>query len=169
MIEEIIIRELGSEDISIAQKFLFKMVKELFDSSPNDLYHNDIFNLEKFYINKPRNTMIGAFDNDNNIIGTIAIKPYIDRFESLKGRYNDKTTTELARCYIDENFRRKGLGSALNDRLIRFCKDNGYEIIYLHTHRHLPGGLHFWLKKGFHITTEDKGEQETVHMEKYIK
>lgn len=168
MVGQIKIRNICTEEIPIAKEFLFKMVKKLYNSDENPLYHNDIINMKELYLNERRNAIIGAFDKENNLVGTIAVKQFINRFESLKGMYMEYKTAELGRCYINEDLRRKGIGSLLFDNMIQFCKENGYEKIYLHTHKHLPGGFDFWKKKGFLITVEENNEEETVHMEKTI-
>ncbi|PAB60131.1 GNAT family N-acetyltransferase [Anaeromicrobium sediminis] len=168
MVDQINIRNISTEEVPIAQEFLFKMVKKLYNCEENPLYHNDIINMKEFYINEKRKTIIGAFDKENHLVGTIAVKQFIDRFDSIKGIYREYTTAELGRCYINEDLRRKGIGSLLFDNIVQFCKESGYEKIYLHTHKHLPGGFDFWKKKGFLITVEDDDEEETVHMEKSI-
>lgn len=168
MVDQMSVRNISIKEMPIAQEFLFKMVKKLFNTDENPLYHNDIINMEDIYINEKRNAIIGAFDKENNLVGTIAVKHFIDRFEAIKGMYSEYKTAELGRCYIDEDLRRKGIGSLLLDSMVQFCKESEYEKIYLHTHRHLPGGFDFWIKKGFVITVEDDDEAKTVHMEKTI-
>lgn len=168
MVDKISFRNISMEEISIVQDFLFKMVKNLFNCDKNPLYHNDIINMKEIYIDDKRNTIIGAFDEENNLVGTIAVKRFVDRFVSIRRMYSEYKTAELGRCYIDKDLRRKGIGSCLLDRIVQFCKESGYEKIYLHTHKHLPGGFDFWNKKGFLITVEEDDEEKTVHMEKNI-
>lgn len=168
MSTKIDIRMVTTEEIPMAQEFLFGMVKKLFNSDKNPLYHNDIINMKEIYINADRNTIVGAFDQEGGLVGTIAVKQFVNRFEALQGMYKEEITAELGRCYINEDLRRMGIGSLLLDKILQFCKEGGYEKIYLHTHRHLPGGFDFWQKKGFIITVEEDNEEETVHMEKTI-
>ncbi|NLY47195.1 MAG: GNAT family N-acetyltransferase [Tissierella sp.] len=168
MSNHIQIRRIGAEEVSIAQDFLFKMVKKLYNSDKNPLYHNDIINMKEVYIENKKNILIGAFDEDGQLIGTIAVKQFVDRFKVLNGIYKEELTAELGRCYIDESLRRRGVGSSLFDKILEFCKESGYEKIYLHTHRHLPGGFDFWSKMGFVITVEEDDEEKTVHMEKSV-
>lgn len=77
-------------------------------------------------------------------------------------------SSELGRCYIREDLRRMGVGSLLLDHMVDCCRAQGYERIYLHTHRHLPGGLDFWQKKNFAITVEELEGQKSVHMERKV-
>ena len=51
----------------------------------------------------------------------------------------------------------------------KFGNENGYNDIYLHTHKTLPGALKFWTKMGFVVRLDEGDELETVHMDKYIK
>lgn len=168
MLGDIYIRRISSEEVPIAQDFVFKMVKKLFNTDKNPLYHNDIINMKSVYVDNEKNIMVGAFKEDGELIGTIAVKEFVDRFEALKGRYKEELTAEIGRCYIDENLRRMGMGSSLLDEIIKFCQEVGYEKLYLHTHRHLPGGFDFWIKKGFTVTVEEEDKDKTVHMERRL-
>ncbi len=168
MSNQIHVRRIDVEEVQIAREFLFKMVKKLFNTDENPLYHHDIINLKETYIDNKKNTLLGAFNELGELIGTIAVKQFVDRFKVLEGRYKEEVTAELGRCYINESLRRKGIGSLLLEELLQFCKESGYEKIYLHTHRHLPGGFDFWNKKGFVITVEEEDKEKTVHMEKEV-
>ncbi|AKL96563.1 acetyltransferase GNAT family [Clostridium aceticum] len=168
MSNQIHVRRIDVEEVQIAREFLFKMVKKLFNTDENPLYHHDIINLKEAYIDNKKNTLVGAFNESGELIGTIAVKQFVDRFKVLEGMYKEEVTAELGRCYIDESLRRKGIGSLLLEELLQFCKESGYEKVYLHTHRHLPGGFDFWTKKGFVITVEEGDQEETVHMEKEV-
>ena len=160
------IRQISIQEVPATQEFLFHMVKKLFGHDKNPVYHNDIINMEQVYINEKRNTLIGAFDQDNNLVGTIGVKRFVDRFEAIQGMHKEELTAELGRCYINEDLRRTGIGSMLMEQMVKFCKGSGYEKIYLHTHRHLPGGFDFWIKNGFVITLEEDDIEKTIHMEK---
>ncbi len=162
------IRTISEEEIDMTQEFLFKMVKNLFGHDVNPVYHHDIINVKEVYIKSKTNTLIGAFDQNNTLIGTIGVKQFVDRFEAIKGIYQEDVTAEIGRCYINKDLRRAGVGSALFDHLLEFCRESGYKTIYLHTHRHLPGGFDFWIKKGFTVKLEEDDQEKTVHMEKVL-
>lgn len=164
MSESYVIKTITKNDVEQAEAFLRRMVKVLFNSQVKETYHKDILNLESFYIENEDQSLIGAFDTSGNIVGTIAAKQFVDRFPVLEGRYNGLKTVEVGRCYIEADLRKQGIGSMLFDQLVDFCKERAYEKIYLHTHRHLPGGYPFWVKKGFEVTVEEKAH-DVVHME----
>lgn len=168
MLDKINIRIINVEEVPAAQEFLFKIVKDLYNFDKHPLYHRDIINMEEIYINKKRNTIMGAFDQDGCLVGTIAVKQFDNRFKVLEGMYRGELTAEVGRCYIKEDCRKKGLGSLLLDNTIQFCRKNGYEKLYLHTHKHLPGGFDFWKKKGFVVTVEEDNNEKNVHMEREI-
>ncbi|GAU76577.1 GNAT family N-acetyltransferase [Fusibacter sp. 3D3] len=162
------IRPLIKEDVEKAQTFLFGMAKQLFDMDRHPVFHHDIMALESVYIEDDDHLILGAFNTNHDLIGTIAVKRFVDRFESIKGLYNESKTAEIGRCYLDSKWRRKGVGSELFHKMVYFCKASAYEQIYLHTHRTLPGGFDFWLKMGFEITKEDDDASKTIHMEKRL-
>ena len=158
------VKRITENQILEASDFLKRIIKELFDSDLGPTYHTDIIEMEDFYVKNEDHILIGAYDEDMKMVGTIGAKTYIDRFEVLNGQFNGYKTVELGRCYIDTSLRRQGIGSILLEELKVFCKERDYEKIYLHTHRHLPGGFDFWSKKGFEIIYEDP-VKDIVHME----
>ena len=50
-----------------------------------------------------------------------------------------------------------------------FADNCGYENIYLHTHKTLPGAIEYWTKMGFVVMLDSNDELETVHMDKKIR
>jgi len=166
--QEIIVRTVTTENIDVAKQFLLRQCKELYGGEISASQYKDIENLENNYIKPVRNTILGAFTPDDKLVGTIAASTYNDRIASLKGRYQLDTTAEIGRCYIDAELRRQGIGSLLFDKIIDFCREQGYRILYLHTHRFLPGGFAFWQKQGFTITIDEGDSYETVHMENLL-
>lgn len=161
------IREATIEDKQVVCEFLYNTMTNVYPFPLTDTSFNDLKEMESYYINKDNAKLFIAFSN-HEVIGTIAIRPYDGRIVEVKNRYDLNKTCEVIKCYISENIRRKGIGSLLFKKAEQFCRDTGYVKIYLHTHRFLPGGLYFWLKKGFTITIDQIDEIETVHMEKEI-
>lgn len=167
--QNIKIRLIEKNDIKQVQAFLFNQLRTLFNQeSGQGAITDDVWNLNHNYVEPARNAMWAAFDSDDNVIGTIAICRYNDRIEVVKGRYQLEKTAEIGRCYIDEKLRRQGIGGQLLSVAEAFCREQGYDVIYLHTHHFLPGGYHFWKKNGFSITVEEGGVLEIIHMEKRL-
>lgn len=164
----IVIRKIDNSDIASVQNFLLGQLQDLFSQDGQSAVTDDVWGLAKLYIEPVRNQMWAAFTPDGTVTGTIAICEYNDRITVLKGRYPKATTAEIGRCYIDKTLRRQGIGSRLLKEAEAFCREQGYRMIYLHTHHFLPGGFHFWQSQGFTITLDEGGSYELVHMEKPV-
>lgn len=162
------IREINKADIASVQKFLFAQLEDLFAYEGQKAITDDVWGLAKLYLESGRNRMWGVFSQEGIVFGTIAICEYNDRFTALKGRYPEKNTAEIGRCYIDQSLRRQGLGSKLLQTADRYCRDQQFSCMYLHTHYFLPGGFQFWQKNGFQITWDEGGVDQIVHMEKFL-
>lgn len=165
---KIVIRKIDNNDIASVQNFLLGQLQALFSQEGQSAVTDDVWGLAKLYIEPVRNQMWAAFSPDGTVIGTIAICEYNDRIAALKGRYPQKTTAEIGRCYIDKTFRRQGIGSKLLKEAEAFCREQEYQMIYLHTHHFLPGGFHFWQSQGFVIVLDEGGSYQLVHMEKAV-
>lgn len=168
MNEKFTIKPLQEQDISAVQDFLMYQLETLFDQQGQKAITGDIWGLKNNYIDPPRHQMWVVYNEEEKVVGTIAICQYNDRIEILKGRYSLEKTAEIGRCYIDESLRRQGIGGKLLKEVENFCRENGYDIIYLHTHHFLPGGYNFWKKNGFDPFADVGGKDQIVHMEKRV-
>lgn len=157
------------EEIKRVQKFLFDMIKKEFGYDYVPEWHQDIVNMEEYYINPQRNAFFVAYSETGEIIGTIGIRAYDKDFEQFRDLYSNENTSSIWRLFVDRRYRRCGLASKLFSVAENFAKENKFHYIYLHTHRNLEGALEFWTKMGFVITFDEGGELETVHMDKYIR
>ncbi|MFZ5639220.1 MAG: GNAT family N-acetyltransferase [Bacillota bacterium] len=163
----IFIRSAGDRDIKPAAEFAFRMIKEVYDRGINPVWDCDLLNFEEAYIKTQGNTFLVAFDKNDKIVGTLAVRRYDGRIQALEG-FDLKATAELAKCFVDKRYRRTGIGSLLLKEAEQFCKRSGYKSIYLHTHMYLPGALEFWRSRGFKVRLDEGGPSQTVHMEKNI-
>lgn len=101
---------------------------------------DDIYNIEKTYLKE------GQFfvaENTEEIVGTAAV------------RYEDEKTVRMRRLFIQRGFRRRGLGSRLLAKTVKFSRNEGYERMVLATFPVMKGALSFYQKKGFEITGQD--------------
>lgn len=164
------VRPIQKEDIQAVQTFLMHQLKTLFFQDNQGAITDDVWGLEKMYLQPERNNLWVVFDQDGKVVGTGAICTYNDRIECMKGRYHLPETAEIGRCYVDETIRRQGIGSEIMVAMVKFCQEKEYKKMYLHTHHFLPGGFNFWQKQGFEILIDDghDGGYETIHMEKIL-
>ena len=69
---------------------------------------------------------------------------------------------------MDKKWRRNGVASTLVHRAENFCRNKGYDKVYLHTHKTVHGSLDFWLSNGYQIVEDTNNHMKTVHMEKKL-
>ena len=152
------------------RKFLFKNIKNEFGYNYVSKWHQDIINLEEYYIKPNKNNFFLALNSQTNeIIATIGIRAYDKDFEEFKNIYTKDKTASIWRLFVDERYRRCGLASRMFHIAENFAKEVNFENIYLHTHKNLNGALDFWIKMGFIITVESNNKLQTIHMDKNIR
>lgn len=159
------------EDVELfsVQDFLFKLIKQEFGYGYVPEFHQDIINIENFYLKPEKNTFLIALDaKKNNLVGTLGIRAYDKNFEEFKGIYSPDKTASFWRTFIEKEYRRNGLASLLVNKAEELCQKMGYGEIYLHTHRTVHGSLDFWMAKGYKIIHDTQNQNGTVHMEKSI-
>jgi GNAT superfamily N-acetyltransferase len=161
------IREVSKSEVDKVSRFLLKTMEDVFPFQIGDASLRDLTDMESLFINRSRATILAAFSK-GKVIGTIALRPYDGRISSLKDRYDLDQTCEIIKCYVDKNARRQGIGTLLYEAIERYSNLAGYKMMYLHTHKFLPGGLSFWRKKGFVETLDGFDEWQTVHFEKEV-
>lgn len=155
--------------LNYVQKFLFNQIKQEFGYGYVPEWHQDIIDLNKFYIAPSRNNFFVAFnEKTGEIIATIGLRAYDKDFKEFKGIYSKDKTASIWRLFVDKRYRRCGLASKMFSVAEEFANDVGYDNIYLHTHKTLDGALDFWTKMGFIIALDANDELQTVHMDKKI-
>ena len=168
----VIIKELcnDSKQISDVQEFLFKMIKLEFGYDYVPKWHQDIMNMQDFYINPKNNNFFVAYvEETGEIVATIGIRSYDKDFPEFRHLYSKDTTSSIWRLFVDRRCRRCGLASKMFGIAENFAYEAGYDDIYLHTHKNLDGALNFWTKMGFVVSLDAGDELQTVHMDKQIR
>ena len=90
----------------------------------------------------PQKDCIWVAEDNNQIIGTIVIM----------GRSGE--IAQLRYFLLKPEYRGIGLGNKLMELAMKFCKDNKYKSVYLHTTDELDAAAHLYRKHGFHKTRE---------------
>ena len=167
----VIIKELSNDfkEINDVQQFLFKMIKLEFGYDYVPEWHQDIMNLEKYYVIPNKNNFFVAYLESGEIIATIGIRAYDKDFPEFRHLYSKETTSSIWRLFVDKRCRRCGLASKMFSIAENFANEIGYDSIYLHTHKTLDGAIEFWSKMGFVVALDSNDELETVHMDKEIQ
>ena len=76
----------------------------------------------------------------------------------------EKDIARLKRLYVDMEYRRKGLGQRLLDKVVEFCKSKNYKKIILGTLPEMKEAMGLYEKNGFKEFKRDKG----VYFEKIL-
>lgn len=163
------IKRIRKTDCLPVVKFVINLRKELFPMLNHEQWPDDMLHFHEWYVDRIDSAFFAAISEHGSILGTIGYLPYDHRFKQLENLYEKQKTAELVKCYVDRNYRRLGIGSALFHAAVESMHSAGYEICYLHTHPFLPGGIPFWKAKGF---TERLAENDpvwkTLHMDKRL-
>ena len=161
------LRELSREDIPAVQLFLVSHLNAFFQAGrATPAADEDVFRLRQQFIQRPENLLLCAWNGERELVATLAACRYDDRITELRGRYTPATTAEICRCYVDGEYRRRGIGRRMLAAAEAFCQRQGYNMLYLHTHHFLPGGYRFWLGNEFQVVMEMHDDWQLVHMEK---
>ncbi|RBQ31420.1 GNAT family N-acetyltransferase [Arcobacter sp. FW59] len=162
----VIIQRVKENTQKITEEFLWKQYKLHYGDKINPKRYEEL--KEKLFkeCENPQNAMFIALNKDK-IIACISIFKYDFRIKNLQYT-EDENIAEVSRCYVEEKYRRQGIGTKLFKEAINFAKKQKYEILYLHTHYFLSGGFDFWKRMQFKIILDEKDSWQTVHMEKYI-
>ncbi|MCT8137032.1 GNAT family N-acetyltransferase [Anaerobacillus sp. CMMVII] len=159
------VREVNDTEIEAVSHFLLSTMGEVFPFPLSQRSLRDLEEMKERFLDRKDATFLAAFF-EGKVVGTLAIDRYDNRIKALRGRFDLDATCEVIKCYADRNKRRQGIGSLLFEKATEFSKRAGYQTMYLHTHKFLPGGFTFWRKKGFSIILDEGDPFETVHMEK---
>ena len=159
---------IDSKQIRDVQKFLFKMIKLEFGYDYVPEWHQDIVNMEEYYIRPEKNNFFVAYAETGEIIATIGIRAYDKDFPEFRHLYSQDTTSSIWRLFVDRRCRRCGLASKIFSIAENFANEVGYNDIYLHTHKNLDGTIKFWTKMGFVVVLDAEDDLKTVHMDKEI-
>ena len=98
-----------------------------------------------------------AFDDDDNIIGTVALVKH------------SQSEAELKKLYVRSDYRGRGLSKELYSRVLEESKKEEYRRIFLGTYDKLDTAITFYLKRGFtKIDNLDNNENGARYFELYL-
>lgn len=162
MEEEITISLVTHKDMQQVLSYVIGFRKVLFPMLDPLKPSFDLLDFEYYYIEK--GVFLQAKDSFGNLIGVVGLMPFKDRFDYLN--YKDKKAFEIARLFVEPNYRRKGIAKRLVKALIEQGKVKTAQVLYLHTHPFLSGAQEFWHSQGFkHFKTTKDGCFTTIHMQ----
>ena len=149
------LRKATLNDIDILIEFRIKFLKEIQDLPP--VKEMEIFrtSLKKFFLDKMKLHEFIAWlaEFDNEIIATSGLsflqKP--PHFINITGKF-----AYIMNMYTDPEWRKKGIGSALLEKLFEEINNRGIQSVVLHA---TPDGRPLYEKYGF---KENDGDKEMI-------
>lgn len=98
-----------------------------------------------------------AIDDNDNVVGTIAVR-----------KHND-TEAELNKFYVRKDYRGKGLSKELYGKVMETIKEVNCNRIFLGTYDKLNTAVNFYLRRGFtQIDEVEEKEEGARYFELYI-
>lgn len=153
----------GAADIEAVVAFVLEARAQIFPMLAGSPVPADLADFAGTYLPPADGRFLLARDGER-IVGVIGYLPYDHRFPQLD--YRGRRVVEVVRLFIDPAYRRGGLAGRLYEALKDEAREQGVEVLYLHTHAFLPGAVPFWQRQGFAIVdVEDDPVWQTTHME----
>ena len=98
-------------------------------------FEKELVDLKQMYAS-PKG-MILLCKYDNIYVGCVAVRP------------NEAYVAELKRMYVKPVFQKQGVGQALLERSLDFCKQAGYQKVRLDTLNSMTPAMNLYKKNGF--------------------
>ena len=138
MSENVVIREYKPGDPSMVISFYFKLYEKQynFNGTVERYFMEGMIDLFRY----PEGSQLWIAEREGKIVGSIAI---IKR---------DKEDAQLRWFGVDMSLQGMGIGNKLIDTAMQFCKEHGYEHIFLWTINILKPARHLYGKHGFCLT-----------------
>ncbi|RKO69909.1 GNAT family N-acetyltransferase [Sphingobacterium puteale] len=167
-IRNIAISAVTVQDLETVLPYVIEFRKQLFPMLDPQKVPSDLLNFKQLYLDEKDGTFLQARDKSGKLVGVIGMLTYDYRFPHLD--LDARKTVEVARLFVDPDYRRSGLGTALFRQLTKVAKEKAVERLYLHTHPFLDGAYEFWLKQGFYLKECcDESGFPTIHMEQVLE
>jgi len=151
------------QDVAAVLEFVLRARAEIFPMLDSAGMPADLANFAQVYLEGGGGKFLIA-RRDGEIVAAIGYLPYDGRFAQLD--YGHQRVVEIVRLFVIPQLRRSGLASRIFLELKEQARQQGVEVLYLHTHPFLPGAVGFWQRQGFHVVdVEDDPVWRTTHME----
>ncbi|WP_281890484.1 GNAT family N-acetyltransferase [Paenibacillus sp. YYML68] len=152
--------------IEPVRTFVMGMMNKLYPAGAYNPDPDDLAHFEETYIRPGDASFLIAEDVEGRIIGAASVRPYNDRFPYMQGLLGAGPVCEMCRFYVDDSWRRRGVGAQLYAGAEAYARQAGYQESYLHTSVYLPGGFPFWTSRGYEELYWET--QQIVHMGKRL-
>lgn len=137
-------------DLADASTLILRVINDDFGYEGIPAWANDVVQPQSVYLDTPGQCLWIARDHQTGeMLGTTGVwrggpksPPHP---EWLALRYPPDTAAQLVRVYIARPHRRRGVARALVEAARTWIgEQRDYQVIYFHTHGHIPGAEAFW-------------------------
>lgn len=143
--ENIIIRKAILKDLDSIQKLNNSLFDLEFNEFDNTLNRGWSFEKEgkEYFEDVIKNEIVFVAQENEKIIG------YLAGYVCEQMSYKTETFAELDNMYIDDKYRRLGIGTLLISKFKRYCRDKNIQNIQVTTSAKNNRAIQFYLKNGF--------------------
>lgn len=141
----IVIRKATQEDLKAIQELNYKLFELEYNNFDPDLNMNWTFSQtgENYFKKSIENATVWVAVSDNKVIGYLA-----GSIEKMPA-YTTKSLAELDNFYIDEEYRRQGIGKRLVEEFKKYCINKGIEEIKVTASAKNTNAKAFYQNNGF--------------------
>lgn len=162
--EEIMISLVEDYHVFEVLPYVMEFRRQLYPLLDPLIIPKDLVNFEQNYLQSSTGAFLQARTADGKLIGAIGMMPYDYRFPHLN--IDEETTVEVARLFVNPEYRRSGIATRLFQELVNIAKQKNIKRLYLHTHPFLQGAYDYWLQQDFRLLKSCyEGTYPTLHME----
>lgn len=168
------VRAAGPADLAAVHALMIRILDEDYGYGFNPEWHADIADLQGYYLDNPRHTVLLAEDDASGlVIAAVAVHaagvPEGGRPQWLIDRYDGVTSAEICRLSVAREQRRRGSGRALVEAARRWiAAEGGYRVIQLHTNAKPENAGPFWFALPTTVVWDGRGQEgyrPMVHFE----
>lgn len=102
---------------------------------------------------------VNNYNKSKDRIWSMSVDGNIEEAIIIDGTSENKNIAHLRWFIISDILRGKGAGNYLMEKAVTFCKEAGYEKVYLWTFHRLVPARHLYKKFGFKLVEEHSGAQ----------
>lgn len=146
------IRTYKPEDSGAVKELILAILKKEYPFDQTAYKDTDINDISGSYSGKGNAFFVAELDN--KIVGSVGVKS------------DTRDSALLRRLFVDENYRRKGLGSELLQNAITFCKENHYKDMVFRATDRMKNAMKLCKKMGF-VEKEDL-EVSGFHIHQFL-
>lgn len=152
-----------AQHIPAVLDFVLRARSQIFPMLEGASLPADLAQFQRVYLEDGDGRFLIALRGEE-IVAAIGYLPYDGRFPQLN--YGNCKVVEIVRLFVIPEFRRSGLATTIYLALKEHARQQGVDVLYLHTHPFLPGAIGFWQRQGFRIVdVESDPVWQTTHME----